>query len=256
VRNIKLTIEYEGTEYEGWQVQNPSRSVPSHFRRAAKKTLQAELEKALRMILREKVRLTGSGRTDAGVHACGQVANFHTVSAIPLYGLQKALNAVLHPDISISSVKEVPAGFHSRFSAKGKFYRYTILNRAYPSSLRRNFVLFCDYPLNVSAMAREARVLKGTHDFRSFHSADEKERSSVRTIRRIAVVRKGEEIHIDIEANGFLKTMVRTIAGTLIEIGRGRFPAGSMKMILAARNRTAAGPTASPQGLCLMRVKY
>jgi tRNA pseudouridine38-40 synthase len=255
LRNIKLTIEYEGTGYEGWQVQNPSDPVLSHLRRRPR-TIQAAIEHALAKVLKEKVKLTGSGRTDAGVHALAQVANFFTGSAIPLKGLQKALNGILPEDITISGVEEADGKFHSRYSAKWKLYRYTILNRAYPSALRRNFVWFTDYRLNAALMAREARVLKGTHDFRSFQGHDKKERSSVRTVRRISVKRSGDEVVIEIEANGFLKNMVRAVVGTLADIGRGRFPEGSMKRILAARDRSQAGPTAPASGLCLIKVTY
>ena len=254
MRTIKLTIEYDGTAYEGWQVQNPSKG--GHGPSRNRPTIQATIEKHLRKILGEPVKLTGSGRTDAGVHAAGQVANFSTSSRIPLAGLQKALNCLLPPDIAIIAVAEAAQGFHSRFSAKDKLYRYTILNRSYPSALRRDFVSFCDYPLNVALMRREAAALKGTHVFTAFHAADKKERSSIRTISRISVARRGEDVVIEIEANGFLKNMVRTIAGTLIEIGRGKFPAGSMKKILAGRDRKKAGPTASACGLCLIRVRY
>lgn len=254
VRNIKLTIEYKGTGYEGWQVQNPAKSSRFPVREA--KTVQAVIESALQPILNEKVKLTGSGRTDAGVHARAQVANFHTSSAIPSGRLRRALNGALPRDISISKAEDVPEGFHSRFSAKWKLYRYTVLNRAYPSALANDFVYFCDYALDITAMRREARALKGTHDFRSFHAAGDGERSSVRTIRRLTIARKGDEIAITIEASGFLKNMVRTIAGTLIEVGRGRFSRGSMKRILDARDRKSAGPTAPPQGLCLLKVTY
>lgn len=253
MRNIRLTIEYNGTAYEGWQVQNPPKGGgPSRH----PPTVQATIEKRLRDILGEPVKLTGSGRTDAGVHAAGQVANFFTASRIPLAGLRKALNSLLPPDIVVLRAAGAAADFHSRFSAKSKLYRYTILNRAHPSALRRDFVHFCDYPLSVPLMRKEAAVLKGTHDFTAFHAADKKERSSVRTIRRIAVARKGKDIVIEIEANGFLKNMVRTIVGTLIEIGRGRFPAGSMRKILSSRDRKQAGPTAAARGLCLVRVSY
>jgi tRNA pseudouridine38-40 synthase len=271
VRNIKLTIEYDGTDYEGWQVQNASKSVllhlnprgegPSVFKPRGStgrkaRTVQSAIETVLRRILKEKVKLNGSGRTDAGVHACAQVANFFTASSIPLEGLHKGLNALLPCDISVSAVEAVSLDFHSRCSARWKLYRYTILNRAYPSSLKRNVAYFCDYPLNVAAMKREAQALKGRHNFKSFHSSDIKKKSSVRTIRAITVMKSGDEIVISIEANGFLKHMVRTIVGTLIAIGRGNIPAGSMKRILKARDRKAAGPTAPPQGLCLMRVMY
>ncbi|MGE5309306.1 MAG: tRNA pseudouridine(38-40) synthase TruA [Deltaproteobacteria bacterium] len=248
MRNIKLIIEYDGTAYEGWQVQN--------LKGRTARTIQETICRALEGIVGGKVKLTGSGRTDAGVHALAQVANFHTASKIPVRNLQKALNSVLPDDIVITKAEEVDDDFHARYSAKWKLYRYTILNRQYPSAIRRNFVAFVDYPLSAAAMKREAAALKGRHDFRSFHAADNEEKSSVRTIRKIAVRKSGDDIVIEVEADGFLKNMVRTIAGTLIETGRGKFPAGSMKRILAAKDRRQAGPTAPASGLALVKVTY
>lgn len=253
MRNILLEIEYDGTAYAGWQVQNASKTGRGP---KGSVTVQSTLCAALDNILGEKVMLTGSGRTDAGVHAQAQAANFHTASSIPVRGLQKALNSALPPDIRITACREVPEDFHARYSAKWKLYRYTILNSPIQSALRRHYVFYCDYPLDVGRMSREASALKGTHDFSSFHAAEAKRESSVRTVRRISIAKKGDTVTIEIEANGFLKNMVRTIAGTLIDIGRGRFPAGSMRRILAAKDRKAAGPTAPPQGLCLVKVWY
>jgi tRNA pseudouridine38-40 synthase len=245
MRNLKLTIEYDGTDYAGWQVQH-----------AKTKTVQEETEKTLRKILQEKIRLIGSGRTDAGVHALAQVANFKTSKDIAPEKLRRALNGLLPQDIAVTKVAEVSADFHSRFAAKAKVYRYTILNRGYPSALLRNKVYFYSYPLDIKLMQREAKVLVGKHNFRAFQAADKKERNPVRTIKKLKIYRIKDLIHIELEADGFLYNMARNIAGTLLEIGRGKFPKGSLKRILLSRNRKIAGPTAPARGLTLIKVKY
>jgi tRNA pseudouridine38-40 synthase len=268
-RNILLKIEYDGTNYSGWQTQNSSQStVPAkipagrHSSRlntggqARKETIQETIEKALEQILQEKVNLISSGRTDAGVHALSQFTNFKTDSEIPLFKLQRALNSVLPKDIVIKAVKEAPLKFHSRFDAKSKIYRYTILNGLSPSAISKNFTVYIPYKLNLTLMKKEAKILAGKHDFKSFQAADRIERSSVRTIKKLVIKKSGETIIIDVEADGFLYNMVRNITGTLIDIGRGRFPEGSMNRILKARNRKFAGETAPARGLCLMGVKY
>jgi len=261
MRNLRLGIEYEGTNYCGWQVQK-SRQVTLPVRQAGKsprhqsKSIQEVIERTLQKILQEKVKLIASGRTDAGVHAWAQVANFKTNSDIFPGKLQRALNGLLPADITISSVREVPLDFHSRFAAKSKAYRYTILNRSYPSALLKNTVYFYRYPLDIRLMLRESRVLLGRHDFKSFQASGRKERDSVRTIKDLKIIKDRDLIHIEIEADGFLYNMVRNIVGTLIEIGRGRFPRGSLKKILASKNRGLAGPTVPAAGLCLIKVKY
>ena len=245
-RNLKLEIEYDGTRYCGWQVQAPQK----------KKSIQEVLSKTLRKILRETVCIHASGRTDAGVHARAQVVNFETHSRIPKDKLRLALNSLLPDDISVAIVEEAPSDFHSRFDAQSKIYRYTILNRPYPSALLNQRVFFFPYHIDTARMRKEARCLIGTHDFKSFQAADKKERTSTRTIKKIMLSREGDCIHIDIEANGFLYNMVRNIAGTLLEAGRGRFPVGSVKQILQAKDRKFAGPTLPAKGLCLLKVKY
>lgn len=247
IRNICLTIEYDGTNYCGWQVQS---------RNPSKKSIQEVIERVLRKILREKIKLIASGRTDAGVHARAQVANFKTSSQVPTDKIQKALNGLLPDDISIHKAEIALADFHSRFDAKSKTYRYTILNRRYPSALYRDTVYFCQYPLNVPLMRKESRVLLGRHNFKSFRVTDKREKNPVRTIKKISVRKTAGSIEIDIEANGFLYNMVRSIIGTLIEIGRGKFPPGSMRRILLSKNRKFAGPTAPAKGLCLLKVSY
>lgn len=245
MRNIKLTIEYAGTNYAGWQVQDKEH-----------RTLQETLEKALQKILQKRVKIIGSGRTDAGVHAQAQVANFKTDSTIAIEKLQKALNAVLPDDISVVKTEEAGLDFHSRFSAKSKVYRYTILNRSSRPAILKDTVYFFSYPLNLKLMRKEARAILGKHNFQSFQAVDNKERGATRNIKNLEITRDKDFIYIDIEADGFLYNMVRNIVGTLIETGRGKLAVGSTKKILLARNRKCAGPTVPAKGLCLLEVKY
>lgn len=244
MRNILLKIEYEGTGYSGWQSQKNARSI------------QDTIEAALERITGRKARLISCGRTDAGVHAVAHFANFKTPSSIPIHKLQRALNGVLPKDIVIKYVKEAPPGFHARFDAKSKTYRYTIITGNSPSAIERNLTVYIPYKLNLSLMRRESKALLGRHDFKSFQASDRIERSSVRTIKKLGLKRRGERIIMDVEADGFLYNMVRNIAGTLVDIGRGRLPAGSMRAILKAKDRKAAGETAPSRGLCLIEVKY
>jgi len=245
MRNIKLIIEYDGSDYQGWQRQKNTQ-----------KTIQEIIEKALKRILQERVRLIASGRTDAGVHAVGQVANFKARTKIPSRKLKQALNSLLPDDIVITKVENVDLKFHSRFDAKSKIYRYTILNQKHPSALWRNFAYYLSYKLDVKKMQRAARFLLGQHDFSSFQAKDNRPRESIRVIKKIKVSRERNFIFIDIEANGFLYKMTRNIVGTLIEIGRKNQPLTSIKEILASRNRQSAGPTVPAGGLCLLKVKY
>jgi tRNA pseudouridine38-40 synthase len=252
MRNIKITIEYDGTNYAGWQRQK----AKGKRQKAKVKTIQETIEKVLEKILNEKIRLIAQGRTDAGVHAEGQVANFKTESSIPLGKLQLALNSLLPDDIVISKIEAVALRFNSRFDTKSKVYRYTILNRPYPCALLRKQTHFYPYPLDVRLMREEARILMGKHNFKSFQAKDKKERGAIRTIKRLKINRNKDLVYIDIEADGFLYNMARNIIGTLIEIGRGKFSAGSLKKILRSKNRKLAGPTAPARGLCLLEVKY
>ncbi len=253
MRNLKINIEYDGTHYCGWQAQNSSQLSAHSLQR---KTIQATIEKALQEILREKVRLVASGRTDAGVHALGQVANFKTTSPIDLERLHLGVNALLPRDIAIKCIEEVPLKFHSRFNAKSKIYRYTIFNRKFNSPLLRHYAKFCFFPLDLGLMRREAKYLLGRHNFKAFQASDGIEKNPFRTVKMVKISRKGEIVHIEIEADGFLYNMARNIVGTLIEIGRGRFPPGSMQKILRSKSRSLAGPTAQACGLCLIEVKY
>ena len=249
MRNIRLTIEYDGTNFLGWQIQTKN-----------SRTVQGEIQKALKKIFKKSIRLIGSGRTDRGAHAIGQVANFKTNTKLKTAVILRALNAHLPPDIVITDAADVPLNFHSRYSAKSKTYRYAILNRNVPDVLTRNFCYFYPRKLNVSLMRREAKHMTGRKDFRSFMAADpsskDRERSTIRTIKRLVIRKNGDVVRIDIEANSFLYKMVRNIVGTLIAIGSGKLPEGSIKNILSKKNRTCAGTTAPAHGLCLVNVTY
>ena len=190
------------------------------------------------------------------MHARAQCVNFKAVSGIPLAKLKIAVNSLLPQDIRVKAIKQLKSDFHCRYDAKSKVYRYVILNNENGSAFLRDTALHVYRPLDIKLMQKQAMVLKGRHDFKSFQAADEKERSSLRTIYAISVKKRGNLIFIDIEADGFLYNMVRNIVGTLIEIGRGKMKPGAMKMILNKKNRKFAGPTAPAKGLCLLRVKY
>ena len=257
MRNIKITLEYDGTHFFGWQTQ-----------RKEHRTIQATLEKALHKILSEKVRVAGSGRTDSGVHAVAQEANFKTNSVLPLKKLRLALNALLPRDITVTSVEEADHDFDACRHARGKVYRYVILNRPYRSSFLKEKAAFCPFPLDVALMRRESKCLVGKHDFRAFCASGSSAKTTVRTVRAISIKKIAcamwemspgdivRLISVDIEADGFLYNMVRNIVGSLIEVGRGRFPAGSIKNILSSKDRGRAGPTAAACGLYLMKVNY
>ena len=247
MRNIKLTIEYDGTDFNGWQTQDSN-----------KRTVQREIEKVLSKIFKSKSSLFGSGRTDSGVHAKGQVANFKTNSKMTTQQILKALNAWLPSDISISRVEEVPLSFHSQYRAKNKTYRYSILNSPNRRAIDRHFSFFYPYRLNLPLMRREAKIILGKKDFKSFQAADfdRRDKSTIRTVKRIEITKKGDFVNIHVEADGFLYKMIRNIVGTLLEIGCGQRPSGSMKRILEEKNRQKAGQTIPAVGLCLMEVNY
>ncbi|PIU41127.1 MAG: tRNA pseudouridine(38-40) synthase TruA [Candidatus Omnitrophica bacterium CG07_land_8_20_14_0_80_42_15] len=244
MRNIKLVVEYDGTSYCGWQRQKNGISV------------QEVLERCLKNILRHNITLIGAGRTDSGVHAKGQVANFKTKSDLPAGKILSALNSTLPNSIKISAIEDAGRKFNARFDAKTKLYRYTILNRDASSPFEWRYSYLYRSPLNIKIMKNEAKVLLGRHDFSSFQALDIIARPSIVTIKKIKVTKAKKYINIDIEAKGFVYNMVRNIAGTLIEFGRGRFKPGGMRRILAAKNRKLAGPTASAKGLCLLKVNY
>jgi tRNA pseudouridine38-40 synthase len=245
VRNIKLIIEYEGTAFHGWQIQ------------PGLKTIQGVMQERITQITQGAVNLIGAGRTDAGVHALGQVANFQTESTIDLNALQRGLNSLLAPDIVIKDIEEVAEDFHARFSACSKRYEYHILNRSYPSALLRAYVWFIPHHLDLAAMERCGKLLIGSHDFSSFRASGDESRHSIREIIRFEIERReGDLIAIVIEANAFLREMVRSIVGTLVDVGRGKTSLEEFKEIFAAEDRRKAGMTAPAQGLFLKEVKY
>jgi len=245
VRNIKLVIEYDGTDFFGWQKQPGERTV------------QGVLEEAIARVLGHPVRIVGSSRTDRGVHALGQVANFKTNSHLPVETMLRAFNAVLPEDVAIRAVEEVPLDFHARFSAKSKVYEYRLLSRPIRSPLDRRFSWHVPEPLDMGAMAECCRMLIGRLDFSSFRISGSETKTTVREMYR-AEIRPHPPHHLlfTFEANGFLRGMVRSIVGTLVEVGRGKITVGEFSRILEARDRRAAGPTAPPQCLFLVEVKY
>jgi len=245
MRNFKLILSYDGTDFKGWQTQPGQRTV------------QETLETALTTLTGEtRLRANASGRTDTGVHAVGQVVNFHSETNIPSNKLHGAINAHLPDDIVIASVEDVPDAFDANRHAIRKLYRYVIHDGPVVSPFMRKYCCHVRKPLDAAAMSRAAECLKGQHDFHSFETEWPNRASSVRTITHLSVNRAGEYIWLDVEADGFLYNMVRAIAGTLLNVGRGYWPESQVAEILNAEDRTQAGPTAPAQGLFLMRVTY
>jgi tRNA pseudouridine38-40 synthase len=245
MRNIKLLIEYDGSRYHGWQIQ------PNGI------TVQEVLQKKLAIMTRERVRLIGSGRTDAGVHALGQVANFQTSASIPLKGFHRGLNSLLPSDIIIKSVEEAAPDFNAQLLARRKTYLYVILNREVPSAMHRNYSWHYPLPLDPDTMQEAAQRLVGEKNFASFQAADADTSNPVREVFRADwFVGKAPFLCFAIEAGGFLKQMVRNIVGTLVDVGRGKISIGEFERILKAEDRRQARMTAPPQGLFLVKVEY
>ena len=245
MRNFKLTLSYDGTDFQGWQTQ------PGY------RTVQETLEAALSTLSRERgVRVNASGRTDAGVHALGQVANFYSELTIPVPKLLRAINAHLPDDLVALDVCEMPQSFDANRDATRKTYRYVIHDGPVLSPFLRRYCVPSKHRLDAAAMSRAAEALKGRHDFHSFETEWPNRMSSVRTITHLSVNRFGDYLWMDVEADGFLYNMVRAIAGTLINVGRGYWPESKVAEILRAEDRTLAGPTAPAQGLFLVRVVY
>ena len=244
MRRIKLVLEYCGTRYAGWQIQ------PNAV------TVQGTVEACLARITNGRVRLHAAGRTDAGVHARRQVAHFDTTATIAVPALLRGLNSLLPEDIAVRQATDVPNDFHARYSARQKTYAYLIHNRPQRSAFAAPYTWYVPQPLDVAAMRLAAQALLGRHDFSAFRAASCAARSPVRCLSRLTVQRRAERLIIMMCADGFLQHMVRNIVGTLVAIGRGRMPAQAMPAILASRQRQQAGPTAPPQGLCLVRVMY
>ena len=245
MKNIKLTIEYDGKEFNGWQKQ------PN------KLNIQGNIEQAIKDITGEEVNLMASGRTDAGVHALGQVANFKTNSNIPVEKIAIALNTNLKKSIRIISAEEVDERFHSRLTCKKKTYRYIINNSEFPSAIYRNLETYIPNKLNIEKMQQAAEYFEGEHDFKSFRASGTSSKSSVRVIYKAKVIKMPQNrIYIELTGNGFLYNMVRIIAGTLVDVGIEKIEPEDVKMIIESKNRERAGKTLPPQGLYLVNVEY
>lgn len=244
MRNIKLTIEYEGKDYNGWQKQ------PN------KLNIQGEIERAIQIVTGQEVELIGSGRTDAGVHAFAQVANFKIESDFPIEKIATAINSQLKKSIRVLKAQEVPLEFHSRYHCHKKTYGYIIENSEQGTAIYRNNTFHVSQPLDVEKMQQAANYLVGEHDFSSFKSSGTSSKSSVRTIYQAQVLKEQTRVIIILTGNGFLYNMVRIIAGTLVEIGLGHMEPEEMKKILEAKDRQKAGKTLAAQGLFLMNVEY
>ncbi len=244
---FRLRLEYDGADFEGWQVQ------------ARGRTVQGVVEAGLAEVLRTSVRIHAAGRTDAGVHARGQVAHFDAATRLGPAELRKALNAVLPPDVAARALHEVAPDFDARRDAISKRYVYRILQRPVASPLRRRWCWHIRGPLDLGAMREASDVLKGTHDFAAFRGApggppaDEETR---RTLDLLQVERRAEEVEIAAEARSFLRYMVRNLVGTLVDVGQDRLSPGGLAEVLASRQRGRAGPTAPPQGLRLEEIRY
>lgn len=245
-RNIRLVIAYDGTDFHGWQ------------RQPGLRTVQEALEQAARRVVRHQVLLNGAGRTDAGVHAQGQVANFETTCAIPCDKLGKAIGSRLPKDISIQRVREMPLSFRSSRDAVSKLYRYRI--HGHPQrpveELTHRYVYHFWQPLEIESMQEAARLMVGEKDFAAFASKGSTRETTVRTVLGVDVYRHMQEIRVDVEGTGFLYNQVRNMVGTLIEIGRGHWAPEYVKEILESGDRSLAGPTASARGLCMQWVRY
>jgi tRNA pseudouridine38-40 synthase len=244
MKRVKLVVAYDGTNYCGWQLQ------------PGQPTIEAELNKALSELLKEEIRVIGASRTDSGVHAMGNVAIFDTQSAIPAEKFCPALNVRLPEDIRVQSSEEVDPEWHPRRTVSYKTYEYHILNRRIAIPTERLYSTFIYYPLDLERMQKAAQYLIGEHDFKSFCSVKTQVTDTVRTIYSLRVTQVGDQITISVTGSGFLYNMVRIIAGTLIEIGRGAYSPERIRHILEGNDRTIAGPTAPAQGLTLIGIRY
>ncbi len=242
--HLKLTIEYDGTHYYGWQLQNH------------KPTIQGTLEAALVRLLGEPVRLRVAGRTDTGVHALGQVACVHTSKAVDLYAFQKGLNALTPPDIVVRKIEAMPEDFNPRHNARSRVYLYRIWNHPWPSAFWGPYSWHMAFPLDLAGMEKATAHLVGTHDFSSFQATGSDARHPIRTVLENFWRREDGFLIYTIEAHAFLRHMVRNIVGTLVEVGRGAMSVERFLEVFHAHDRTLAGPNAPAQGLFLVEVKY
>ena len=244
---VCLVVAYDGTEFVGWQRQVNGLSV------------QEAIETALERLVGHPVRCRGAGRTDAGVHAAGQVVTFQTERVLPERAFVHGVNHHLPPSVVVQSARFVPDAFDARFSASGKLYRYQIWNAPVRSPLHARTHWHIERPLDVDAMTEAAQLLTGRHDFRAFRAADCERKTTTRWVKRLSVTRScldAAALHVEVEATAFLKNMVRILTGTLVEVGRGRMTPAHVAGLLASGDRTQAGPTAPPQGLIMVRVDY
>jgi len=245
INNFKITIEYDGTNYHGWQRQKNDRSI------------QAEIEKALFKMQGTTIAVTGSGRTDAGVHALGQVANFQCRTHLGPDVFLRALNSLLPRDIIIHDCRQAVGTFHARYDAQSKIYNYKILNRPMPAAIGRQYAWFIRKKLSLEAMRTAGMHIIGEHDFKSFEGAGSPRSSTVRNVMMVNLVEsRADSLIFEIEANGFLRFMVRNIVGTLVEVGLGKITPDGFKRILESKDRSQAGATAPAHGLYLVKVKY
>lgn len=244
MRKIKLTLEYDGTHFSGYQTQKNRR------------TIQNELEKALRQLFQKKIISYGASRTDSGVHAEGQVVHFETSSQLPIKKIQRGLNHYLPQDISVIGISEASSSFHAQYSAKWKVYEYRLLHSRHRSPLESKRAYQVPHPLNLNKMKQATRLLRGKHDFRAFESSGGRRKNAVRTIRKFQIQKKGNMISILVEADGFLYKMVRSLVGTLIEVASGKMELSTLRKILSSKAHDLIGPTAPSQGLILKQVCY
>jgi tRNA pseudouridine38-40 synthase len=243
-RNIKLVLEYDGTHFHGWQFQINGISI------------QQILEGVIGKVVAHPVKLIAAGRTDTGVHAKGQVVNFHTESKIPLNNLIRGINSMVATDIVILSAEDMPEKFNARRDATLRWYRYRILNRHLPSVFESRYSYHYRVHLDIEKMKLAGNYLLGKHDFSAFNASLELTQNPVRTIKEFSIESEEDILNIDIKANGFFHHMVRTIVGTLIEIGRGKMKYQNMERIIQSKNRKLAGPNVPPHGLFLMGVEF
>ena len=245
MRNIRLTLQYEGTRYQGWQRQVSTDN-----------TIQGKLENLLTKMCGEPIEVHGSGRTDAGVHALGQVANFHTNSAMPVDEMMVYINRYLPEDIAVVALTEAAPRFHSRLNARGKHYEYRVINSNIPNVFYRRYALEVEEKLDIKAMEQAAAYLCGEHDFKSFTSAKKSKKSTVRRIDAITITREGDVLTFSFQGNGFLHHMIRILLGTLLQVGRGERTPESILQIIEAQNRELAGPLVPARGLTLVEVFF
>ena len=245
MRNIRIKVAYEGTRYQGWQKQESSEN-----------TIQGKLELLISRMCEEEVTIQGSGRTDAGVHALGQMVNFHTNSSMSTQDMQTYMNQYLPEDIGVVEIAEVGERFHSRLNAKGKRYSYRVWNSTVPNVFLRRYAVTVPEELNLEAMREAAKYLLGEHDFKSFTSTKKGKKSTVRRIDRIDIKKEGDLITFVFEGNGFLYHMIRILVGTLLEVGMGKRRAASIPAVIEAKNREMAGALVPGKGLVLEEVFY